>query len=381
MDAILEQLRALALQADDAGRHKVLDFMRDLRLQLETPHDTLSRFSGMHLEITVARMGEDLDIFKHLAESEQPLNIEALATKTGAAHSLLGHILRYLASVGMIHETGPGTFTANGVTRTLAQPGYRGGIYHFFDNIGPIFQAFPAFLAETKYQDINDPTKTPFQKAFATDRPAFQWLPSQPERFAHIQQVMTVQGAHGAPWFSIFPFEKEIDSFSGSPVLVDVGGGFGHQCTALLTALPQLRDKLILQDLPQTLELLQSHPDGIEVTPHNFFEPQPVKDARFYYLRTVLHDYPDDKCIAILKHLVDAFGPDSHILIDEMVLPTAGVPWEATTIDLTMMACLGARERTVAEWHTLLDAAGLRVERIDTYSPRRRDSIIQAVPK
>lgn len=47
MDALLGQVQTLALQADDAGRKKVLEFLRSLRLKLETPHDTLSRFSGL----------------------------------------------------------------------------------------------------------------------------------------------------------------------------------------------------------------------------------------------------------------------------------------------------------------------------------------------
>lgn len=47
MDALLEQVQTLALQADDATRHKVLSALRSLQLRLETPHDTLSRYSGL----------------------------------------------------------------------------------------------------------------------------------------------------------------------------------------------------------------------------------------------------------------------------------------------------------------------------------------------
>lgn len=47
MDSLFAQFEGLAIQADPAGRHKVLDFLRSLQLRLETPHDTLSRFSGM----------------------------------------------------------------------------------------------------------------------------------------------------------------------------------------------------------------------------------------------------------------------------------------------------------------------------------------------
>ncbi|KAG6357401.1 hypothetical protein INS49_013278 [Diaporthe citri] len=377
MDSLFAQIEALAVQADTAGRHKVLDLLRSLQLKLETPHDTLSRLSGLHLEITAARIAQDLEIFQALAEAKSPMTAAELAAKKNASPLLL-------ASVGMIRESGPDSFTASEITLTLAQPGYRGGVYHFFDNCGPVFQALSSFLAETKYQDVTDAAHTAFQKAFPTDLPAFMWLPTQPERFGPLQQAMTVQGAVGTPWFTVFPFGKEVGDFGGEHVFVDVGGGFGHQSAALLGAFPHLKGKLVLQDLPQTLEHLPPGvviPDGIQKLPHDFFTEQPIKGARFYYLRQIIHDWPDDKCVEILKHLVAASGPESQILIDDMVLPDSGVPWEAATVDLTIMASLGSRERTLKEWYALLDQAGLKALHVYTYQPRRQDSIIQAVPK
>lgn len=47
MDSLLEQIQTAALQADAAGRHKVLDFLKSLQLKLESPHDALSRYSGL----------------------------------------------------------------------------------------------------------------------------------------------------------------------------------------------------------------------------------------------------------------------------------------------------------------------------------------------
>ena len=55
-------------------------------------------------------------------------------------------------------------------------------------------------------------------------------------------------------------------------------------------------------------------------------------------------------------------GPKSRILIEEMVLPDMRVDWTATHNDLTMMASLGARERTQGQWESLLDSAGLKIE-------------------
>jgi demethylsterigmatocystin 6-O-methyltransferase len=282
----------------------------------------------------------------------------------------------------MIKEVAQDTFSASSITKTLSQPGYEGGVRHFFDNIGPCLQAFPAFLADTKYQDVTNSFNTAFQKAFNTDETAFQWLPKHPERFGPLQQVMTVQGAAGVPWFEVFPFEKEVSGFTGPDVFVDVGGGFGHQCHILAGRFPKLLEgKITLQDLEETIANIPPIFQGFKKMVHNFFTPQPIKGARFYYLRNILHDWPDEKCVGILRGLVAAFGPDSQILIDEMVIPDVGVPWEAATIDLTIMASLGARERTAAEWHALLDAAGLKALRIDTYMARRQDSIIQVVPK
>ncbi len=239
----------------------------------------------------------------------------------------------------------------------------------------------PDFLAETEYRDVDDTAKTAAQKAFATDLPTLMWFPTQPKRFEALQQAMVAAPLPAIPWFLVFPFEKELGAFAGPHAFVDVGGGFGHQSVALLDAFPQkLRGRLLVQDLPQTLDHLPPL-EGIPFGVHDFFKPQPVKSARFYYLRHVLHDWTDDKALVILKHLKDALGLESQILIDEIVMPNAGVHWHATCFDMIMMSALGSRERTEADWHALFDAAGLKIKQVYTYFPRQQESIIQVVPK
>lgn len=103
--------------------------------------------------------------------------------------------------------------------------------------------------------------------------------------------------------------------------------------------------------------------------------------SKFYYLRNILHDYPDDKCRALVQNLIDAMGKDSLILIDEMVLPDSNVPWQATQLDLTMMVGLASAERTREQWYQLLDSAGLKIVKIYTYTISLQDSIIVVVPK
>jgi demethylsterigmatocystin 6-O-methyltransferase len=55
----------------------------------------------------------------------------------------------------------------------------------------------------------------------------------------------------------------------------------------------------------------------------------------------VLHDWSDEKCVAILKNIVPAMEPESQVLIDEVVLPDTGVNWQVAQMDLIMMASFG----------------------------------------
>ena len=106
-----------------------------------------------------------------------------------------------------------------------------------------------------------------------------------------------------------------------------------------------------------------------------------VPGARFYYLRNILHDWPTDKAIAILQNLIPALSPQSAILIDDMLLPNKGVHRYATQQDISMMAALGAQERTREQWEGLVDAAGLQIKEIHPYSTVTYDAVLVLSPK
>lgn len=43
MDALLAQIKTLTASADEAGRMKVIDGLRDLAISIESPEDTMQR--------------------------------------------------------------------------------------------------------------------------------------------------------------------------------------------------------------------------------------------------------------------------------------------------------------------------------------------------
>jgi demethylsterigmatocystin 6-O-methyltransferase len=95
-------------------------------------------------------------------------------------------------------------------------------------------------------------------------------------------------------------------------------------------------------------------------------------------MRSIIHDWPDEKAAEILKNTISALGPDSVILIDDRVLPNVGVHWYATVIDMTMMAGLASQERTVEQWSTLMQKAGLKIQNQYTYTSNY-NSIMECV--
>jgi demethylsterigmatocystin 6-O-methyltransferase len=98
-------------------------------------------------------------------------------------------------------------------------------------------------------------------------------------------------------------------------------------------------------------------------------------------MRAVLHDWPDNECRVILRNIIDALAPDSVILIDDIVAPNKGVPWQACQIDLTMMVAGAAMERTEAQWQNLLDSVGLKVVTRLVYTLGVYETVTAVVPK
>lgn len=184
-----------------------------------------------------------------------------------------------------------------------------------------------------------------------------------------------------AVWVDHFPVLEELGDFAAADktLMVDIGGGFGQQSKALRARFPDLPGRVVVQDIAQTL-CAATPAERIQFAAHDFFEPQPVQGAKFYYLRHVLHDWPDEQCVKILRQVVAALAPHSRILIDEVVVPDAGVPWQAAFMDLLMMDSLGGIERTRAEWDELMEQAGLRAVHTYPYGDKGQ-AILVAVPK
>jgi hypothetical protein len=159
----------------------------------------------------------------------------------------------------------------------------------------------------------------------------------------------------------------EVD-FSGSQRVVDVGGGFGELLAAILAAHPGVKGVLFemahaigrAHDSLGTAGVL----DRCELVAGDFFESVPA-GADTYLLKSVLHDWNDAQCTAILQVCARDMALNSRLLIIERLMPEHFADSEhdrgVARGDLNMLVAQDGRERTLEQYRTLLHAAGLRL--------------------
>jgi O-methyltransferase domain len=229
-----------------------------------------------------------------------------------------------------------------------------------------IISKLPEYFEKNGWKNPNDVYDGPFQYAVGTDKHYFDFLASQPYYQQAFNTVMTISHRRrGQNWFDFFPVEEKLRVQNPTDVvLVDVGGSQGGDLIAFKEKYPDLLGRLILQDLPIVIAEAHNIPAGIEAHGYDFFNKQPIKGAKAYYLRTVLHDWPDKQAIQILIRVREAMAPDSILLINETMLPESNVALSSAQADLTMMVSFASLERTKEQFVALLHNSGFELIKV-----------------
>jgi hypothetical protein len=169
--------------------------------------------------------------------------------------------------------------------------------------------------------------------------------------------------------------------FAGLRSIVDVGGGHGALLAVILQAHP-------LFDMGHAMEGAKAHLSkaGLaarsECIAGNFFKSVPP-GADGYVLKSVIHDWNDERSGAILRKCRKAIRPDGRLLLVERIMPERLKPLRRhhafAQADLAMLLGPGGRERTETEFRRLLGASGFKLTRI--IKTQAEHSIIEAAAK
>ncbi|GAM39457.1 hypothetical protein TCE0_034r11023 [Talaromyces pinophilus] len=355
------------------NRRQLLESVRSLSYALETPREAMIRYCWSQPTIFAAiELGVNLGLFKVLSKDDKPKTAVELAEATGAEPVFLSRILKHLGAMGAIYEVGPDTYQPTNFAKTLTIQKYGDAFPCMTDCINSGVLAFPQWVKKNGYQAPTDGKNTAMQLGFHTDLHFFEFLATNPEFPVRFMNHMSAYHQGRPSWMDpgFYPVQERLAAGldTSAPLLVDVGGSTGHDLQEFRRKHPEVQGKFVLQDLPEVIakaKVLVS-PD-IEAMEHDFFKEQPIKGARAYYMHSILHDWPDNKCKEILTNLAQAMKPGySKVLINENVIPDMDADWQTTSLDLIMMTVFASQERTERQWHALVESAGLKIVNIFT---------------
>ena len=160
---------------------------------------------------------------------------------------------------------------------------------------------------------------------------------------------------------------SRLHDFSEATWAVDVGGGHGELLAVILADYPQLHGTLL--ERPHAIEgaTLRLAQSGLthrcQIIAGDFFESVPVGADR-YLLKSVLHNWDDERSRLILANCRRAISHKGRLVIVERLLParmgTSRFERSAARADLNMLLGCGGRERTEDELLALLSSSGFR---------------------
>lgn len=158
--------------------------------------------------------------------------------------------------------------------------------------LGRCVLALPSYLKKNGYKTPGDMTDGPLQYSHDTKFNMFEWLHANPPAGLQFNNHMGGYSTDRPSWMDdgFYPVEERLlrgfntsstsgggGDGKGSALLVDIGGGLGHDIEAFSQKFPRANGRLVLQDLEHVIGQVERKDDSIERTIYNFHTEQPVK--------------------------------------------------------------------------------------------------------
>jgi hypothetical protein len=378
MDATLAKLAQQAqenalsfLPNNELLRQNLLQSAQNLVAALETPAERCQKLYPAVMVYSTTRLLVDTKVYRTLAEAKDPITASQLAKSTNTDPALIERLLKFVAVENHVQETGPNEYLPNDTTRMLASFEGEGMVKDLY-LLNDMASIMPKYFKERNY---TNPTKQDESAWFWRHQMHyFEYLnsPGNEEWLEAFKGSMRFKTLLDKRWFDE---EAIVAGVFGNGVskdevlMIDVGGADGSDLANFRKAHPDISGRLILQDLPQLVNSLDASSlkaKGVEAMDHDMFSEQPIKGAKAYFAKMVLHDWPKADCQRVLSRLGDAMTPGySRILLTEIVVADVGAGKYATSLDILMMTVHAAQERRESEWRELVEEVeGLKIRKI-----------------
>jgi hypothetical protein len=312
--------------------------------QQRTPGEVITELVTGGWRAQALRTMAVLGLADHLAPG--PRTVQDLAAQSATDPAALSRLLRALVALGLCSRDGQRfALTPVGDVLRTDSP----------DSVRPRALLLDAPYLRRAWEELPRAVRTggsPFADVHGAG--FWDYLSAHPQERAVFDAAMSSGPAVGAR------VVLDVAELDGVGTLVDVGGGDGR----LLADVLQERRGLtgVLFDRPEGLgaaELVLAETgvaDRCQVVGGDFFTAVPPGDVCL--LAHVVHDWPDEEAVAILRSCRAALPPGGRVWLLERPVPDNDEGAGDALMDLTMLVLFGGRERTREDLERLLVAAG-----------------------
>lgn len=282
-----------------------------------------------------------------------PRRVEELAAELHLDPDALHRVLRALARDGFFTEEGD-RFGLSALSRPLCADHP-----HSMRNMVMELAAPRNLAVWSRLTTVLRTGKPVWEEVHGVDM--WRWLEAHREEHAIFHGAMEELTREGAAAFA------RAWDFGAFDSVVDLGGGTGTLLANILALYPKLRGVLV--DAPAVVAgagpvfARWGVADRVELLGGDLFATAPAGRG-VYLAKNIAHGFDDARLAAPLGAWRRAMRPDSRLVLVEVVVPEGDEPYLGF-LDLQMMlVSFGGRERSAAEFRSLLQKNGFVLEKI-----------------
>ncbi|HXN98932.1 MAG TPA: methyltransferase [Candidatus Acidoferrales bacterium] len=296
-----------------------------------------------------------------------PKSAEELASRIGADPQALYRLMRATAAVGVLSEGPDGKFSQTPMSAVLRS------------DSTPSLRAF-AIMSGREWHGRGwshleycvRTGKQALEQIYGA--PIFEYLKQNPAEGQIFNDAMTQYSMIDSPAVA------DAYNFDGIRSIVDVAGGHGLLLATILKRNTNMNGTLY--EMPHVLEGARNGPlkpvmERCTFASGDMFSSVPA-GADAYIMKHIIHDWPDDRCVQILKACRKSVNPGGKLLVVDNVIHPGNDFSPGKFLDLQMLIFPSGCERTEKQFRALLAAAGWQLSRI--IPTAAAESIVEAVP-
>lgn len=303
-----------------------------------------------HRITAVIYVAAKLNLAEAIGDDEKP--VAELARLVSADENALRRLLVGLATLGLCKQVVGDRFAMTDLGRQLdaaAEPSFKDWVL------------FEGEMLAQSWSGLVDSVRT--------GRTATQLRGDGDDRYAVTGQATEWTRRFNAAMVNltrtIVPKIVAAHDFKAARVVMDVGGGTGELIGGVLQHMPHLEG--IVFDLARCEADAQAHFERLDIAGRcrfvagSFFEKIPG-GADTILMKSIIHNWSDDRCAVILRNCRDALPPGGTLIVVERIMPELATtePEDRSCVmsDLNMLRGPGGCERTEAQYRRLVIPAG-----------------------